>query len=143
MFNYFISHKNKEISCFPASIIDEINEGIQTNTNTIKMESSSSGSYYCNTYPIASAPGIVSVTDRTPPSSMVVSSGYSKLNWFSENLEIWGENAQNVCGTSCNLCATLYNQVGNHVSHRASMSNTCAPYFLPTNLQNSKQKLNK
>lgn len=96
MFNYFISHKNKEISCFPASIIDEINEGIQTNTNTIKMESSSSGSYYCNTYPIASAPGIVSVTDRTPPSSMVVSSGYSKLNWFSENLEIWGENAQNV-----------------------------------------------
>lgn len=43
------------------------------------MESSSSGAYYCNTYPISSAPGIVSVTDRTPPSSMVVSSGYSKF----------------------------------------------------------------
>lgn len=79
MLNNFHSHQNKEISCFPASIIDEINEGIQTNTNTIKMESSSSGSYYCNTYPISSAPGIVSVTDRTPPSSMVVSSGYSKF----------------------------------------------------------------
>lgn len=77
--NKFFFIKNKEISCFPASIIDEINEGIQTNTNTIKMESSSSGSYYCNTYPIATAPGIVSVTDRTPPSSMVVSSGYSKF----------------------------------------------------------------
>lgn len=65
------------MSCFPASIIDEIHDGIQPNTNTIKMESSSA-SYYCNTYPISSAPGIVSVTDRTPPSSMVVSSGYSK-----------------------------------------------------------------
>ncbi|XP_037925626.1 nuclear factor 1 X-type isoform X2 [Hermetia illucens] len=60
-----------------ASILDETNELIQANANSIKMENST-GAYYCNSYPLSAAPGIVSaVTDRAIGSSMVLSSGYS------------------------------------------------------------------
>ncbi|XP_055385484.1 nuclear factor 1 A-type isoform X2 [Condylostylus longicornis] len=63
-----------------SSILDETNELIhQANTTNIKMENVAS-TYYCNSYPLTTAPvpSIVSaVTDRSLTSSMVVSSGYS------------------------------------------------------------------
>lgn len=61
------------------SILDDGGDGsggIQSNANTIKMENSAP--YYCNSYSLSTAPPSL-VSDRSQGSSMVVSSGYSKM----------------------------------------------------------------